>query len=98
MFTSTIQCRECGQSFEHRERGYRRPVVCPVCSNNRSNIRRRKLAAEARAGMTCHYCHSPLAAARSTRLYCSDTCRKYAYIQRRHLATMVERLGVEAKR
>jgi hypothetical protein len=82
-----IRCRDCGEPFVGKLSKFKR---CGACRETLKPVKRRGptelslMRAEARASLRCLRCEKPVAASRSTRKYCSESCRQLAYRDRRH--------------
>jgi hypothetical protein len=75
-------CRHCGRAFFNGRRIHGRCCsdACVAARTRRLKIARvAKLRQRARQGRTCEHCGAPIAAARSTRRFCSDICRVRAH-------------------
>ncbi len=77
-----LRCGECGQEFVVRWGRVQKPR-CRLCDNAQRAARQRARRERARtlAG-ACTMCGAPLSARRSSRKYCSPTCRQRAHRQR----------------
>ena len=76
-------CVSCGADYLYRVLDAE-GSECRVCYKTRRAVRQRRYrAARRELGLRCEQCGGPLAARRSSRRYCSDTCRVKAFRERK---------------